>query len=53
MLAVPGTSLDEAVPKGTVKVPFGFATAVGTVWLLVENYSGLSLGMLVERLLPA
>jgi len=51
MLAVPGTSLDEAVPEATVRVPFGFATAVGTVWLLAENYAGVSLGSLVGRLM--
>jgi prepilin peptidase CpaA len=50
MLVVPGTSLDDAVPKTSVRVPFGLATCLGTLWLLIENYSGASLGALVARL---
>lgn len=42
MLAVHGTTLDEAVPEATIRVPFGFATAVGTVWLLAENAAGMT-----------
>jgi prepilin peptidase CpaA len=47
MLAVPGTSLGEAVPKATIRVPFGFATCVGTLWLLAENYTDVTLGSLL------
>jgi len=50
MLAVPGTSLKDAVPQATVRVPFGFATAVGALWVLVENYCGASLGSFLMRL---
>jgi hypothetical protein len=50
MLAVPGTSLDEAVPKTTIRVPFGFATCMGTLWLLAENYTGVTFGQLLARI---
>jgi prepilin peptidase CpaA len=47
----PGTTLNDAVPKPSLRVPFGLATAVGVVWLLIENYVGISLGEVVSRLL--
>jgi prepilin peptidase CpaA len=51
VLALPGHTLQDATfEKPGIRVPFGFATAVGTVWLLAENYSGVSLASLVARL---
>jgi prepilin peptidase CpaA len=51
VLALPGNTLQDAqFEKPGIRVPFGFATAVGTVWLLAENYSGVSLASLVGRL---
>lgn len=47
MLAMPDTSLADAVPEATIRVPFGFATCVGTLWLLAENYTGVTLGSLL------
>jgi len=52
LLAVPGASLDDAVPKTTFRVPFGFAICLGTVWLLAENYTGVTLGALLAKVLP-
>jgi len=51
MLAVQGTSLDEAVPLATVRVPLGFSTALAAVWVLAENATGVTLGSLLTRLL--
>jgi hypothetical protein len=50
MLAVPGTSLEEAIPATTIRVPFGFATCLATLWLLAENATGTTLGSLLARM---
>ena len=50
MLTVPGTSLNEAVPVATIRVPFGLATCLGTLWLLTEDATGTTLGSLLARL---
>ena len=42
-----GQPMGDAVPKTSIKVPFGFATAVGTLWLLAENYAGVTLGQAI------
>jgi prepilin peptidase CpaA len=50
-MAMPGTTLDDATPKKpAIRVPFGFATAVGTTWLLAENFFHGSLWSLVGKL---
>ena len=52
VLTLPGTNLKDAVPqKASIRVPFGFATGLATLLVLAENYAGLTLGSLVERLI--
>lgn len=51
MLAVQGTSLDEAVPFATIRVPLGFSTCLATLWLLAENAAGTTLGSLLARIM--
>jgi len=52
VLAMPGTNLEDAAPKkSSIRVPFGFATGLGTIWVLAENYAGGTLGSLVSKLL--
>ena len=46
-----GSSLDDAVPRASIRVPFGLATCLGALWVLLENYTGVSLGSLVARLI--
>ncbi len=52
VMAMPGTNLQDAAPKKPgIRVPFGFATGLGTIWALAENYAGGTLGSLVSKLL--
>ena len=52
VLAMPGTNLQDAAPtKSSIRVPFGFATCLGTIWAVAENYAGVTLGSLIGRLL--
>lgn len=37
LLPVPGVRPDEAIPPGSLQVPFGLAACIGSVWWMVEN----------------
>jgi len=51
VLTLPGTNLEDAAPKkANIRVPFGFTTGLATILVLAENYAGLTLGSLLERL---
>jgi len=43
LLPVPGVRPDEAIPPGSLQVPFGLAACIGSVWWMVENEFGRSL----------
>ena len=43
LLPVPGVRPEEAIPPGSVQVPFGLAACIGCVWWMVENAIGRSL----------
>ena len=43
LLPVPGVRPDEAIPPGSVQVPFGLAACIGSVWWMVENALNRSL----------
>ncbi len=48
--AIRGTTLDDAMPKATIRVPFAFAIAVATAWALAEVYAQQTLGSFVADL---
>lgn len=50
ILPLPGAGMDDAVPRATFQVPFGFCVCVGTLWFLAEYYAGGSLLDVVLRL---
>jgi prepilin peptidase CpaA len=50
ILPLPGATLDDAAAVATVRVPFGFAVCVGTLWCLAEEITGGSLWDGVARL---
>ena len=50
LLAVPGVRAEEAVPPGALRVPFGLAACIGSVWWMAEAYAGRSLWETVMRL---
>jgi prepilin peptidase CpaA len=43
LLPVPGVRPDEAIPPGSLQVPFGLAACIGSVWWMVENALNRSL----------
>lgn len=43
ILPLPRAGLNDAVPADTLRVPFGFAVCVGTLWFLTEDLTGGSL----------
>ena len=43
LLPVPGVRPDEAIPPGSLQVPFGLAACIGSVWWMVERAFGRSL----------
>jgi len=43
LLTVPGVRIDEAVPPGSLQVPFGLATCIGSIWWMAESLVGRSL----------
>ncbi|MCX5649373.1 MAG: hypothetical protein NTX40_09815 [Planctomycetota bacterium] len=51
LLPVPGVRLDEAIPPGSLQVPFGLAACIGSVWWMVEREFGRSLWDAVAGLL--
>jgi len=40
LLPVPGVRPEEAIPPGSVQVPFGLAACIGSVWWMVDNGYG-------------
>jgi len=50
LLPVPGVRPDEAIPPGSLQVPFGLAACIGSVWWMVENELNRSLWDLVTGL---
>ena len=50
ILPLPTATLDEAAGTPTLRVPFGFAVCVGTLWYLAEEILGGSLLDVVWRL---
>jgi prepilin peptidase CpaA len=50
ILPLPTATLDEATGEPTLRVPFGFAVCVGTLWYLAERILGESLLDAVWRL---
>jgi prepilin peptidase CpaA len=50
ILPLPTATLDEATGTPTLRVPFGFAVCVGTLWYLAEEIIGESLLDAVWRL---
>jgi prepilin peptidase CpaA len=50
ILPLPTATLDEAAGEPTLRVPFGFAVCVGTLWYLAERILGESLLDVVWRL---
>jgi prepilin peptidase CpaA len=51
ILPLPKTTMNDAVPADTFRVPFGFAVCVGTLWFLTEDLMGASLWDGAGRLL--
>ena len=51
LLPVPGVRPDEAIPPGSLQVPFGLAACIGSVWWMVENELNRSLWDVVAALL--
>jgi prepilin peptidase CpaA len=51
LLPVPGVRPDEAIPPGSLQVPFGLAACIGSVWWMVENAIGKSLWEVVTGVL--
>lgn len=52
VLTLHGTDLNDAVPaRPRIRVPFGLATALGTLWALAEGYAGGTAGSLLARLM--
>ena len=43
LLPVPGVRPEEAIPPGSLQVPFGLAACIGSVWWMAENAIGRSL----------
>jgi len=43
LLAVPGVRAEEAVPPGSLQVPFGLAACIGSIWWMAESLAGRSL----------
>lgn len=43
LLPVPGVRPEEAIPPGSLQVPFGLAACIGSVWWMVENALNRSL----------
>ncbi|MFO8013694.1 MAG: A24 family peptidase [Phycisphaerae bacterium] len=43
ILPLPKATMDEAVGGDTLRVPFGFAVCLGTLWFLAEELIGASL----------
>jgi prepilin peptidase CpaA len=43
LLPVPGVRPDEAIPPGSLQVPFGLAACIGSMWWMVENEWNCSL----------
>jgi prepilin peptidase CpaA len=50
LLPVPGVRPDEAIPPGSLQVPFGLAACIGSVWWMVERAFGRSLWDLLAGL---
>ena len=50
LLPVPGVRPEEAIPPGSLQVPFGVATCIGSVWWMVERAFGRSLWDLLAGL---
>jgi Flp pilus assembly protein protease CpaA len=52
VLTLPGTNLDDAVAaKPRIRVPFGLATCLATLWALAEGYAGSTAGAMLSRLI--
>jgi len=51
ILPLPKAGMRDAVPVDTLRVPFGFAVCVGTLWFLTEELAGGSLWNGAGRLL--
>ena len=50
LLPVPGVRPDEAIPPGSLQVPFGLAACIGSVWWMVERAFDRSLWDVVTGL---
>jgi len=53
ILPLPRATLDLAVPEGTIRVPFGLAVCLGTLWYEAEQIMGKSLWDALVRLVGA
>ena len=53
ILPLPTATMNDAVPVSTLRVPFGFAVCVGTLWYLAETIAGGTLWDGVGRLFGA
>lgn len=51
--AMRGTTLDDALPRPTIRVPFGFAMLPAAVWALSESYAQVTIGSLLMKVLGA
>ncbi len=51
LLTVPGVRIEEAVPPGSLQVPFGLAACIGSIWWMAENAIGRSLWEVVTGVL--
>ncbi len=49
LMRLPGARLDEAAPEETLRVPFGLAVCIGTLWAVVELEAGATLWDVVFR----
>jgi prepilin peptidase CpaA len=50
ILPLPTATMEEAVPTSTLRVPFGFAVCVGTLWYMAEEIAGTPLYDVVRGL---
>lgn len=49
LLPVPGVKMDEAVPSESLRVPFGLAVCIGTLWHVAEHELGTTLWSLLTQ----
>ena len=44
------STLDDAMPRATIRVPFGFALFLASIWALTESYAQKTLGSVLTGL---